>query len=96
MAGRRAYTARIQSLPARLPLSATALCSLYLEDAAGQTLAMPSNFQAYFFALSFKASGAQVDVSSSLTSVVMVEVDPTQLRRPEKLLNSLDVPRLGA
>ncbi|CAJ1373846.1 unnamed protein product [Effrenium voratum] len=60
VSARKAFAARIDAIPPRLPLSASAWCPLYLVDATGQTLTIASNFQ--------------VEPSSSLTSVATAEV----------------------
>ncbi|CAJ1430490.1 unnamed protein product [Effrenium voratum] len=59
VSARKAFAARIDAIPPRLPLSASAWCPLYLVDATGQTLTIASNFQ--------------VEPSSSLTSVATAE-----------------------
>lgn len=61
VSSRKVFAARMDSVPSRLPLSASAVCPLFLVDATGQILTLPSNFQ--------------VEASSSLTSVVTAEAE---------------------
>ncbi|CAE7657011.1 unnamed protein product [Symbiodinium sp. CCMP2456] len=67
---RKAFAARIDSVPSRLPLGSSALCPLYLVDANGQTMALPSNFQVDVFS-SHSALMAEVHRSSKGTSLYL-------------------------
>ncbi|CAE7558007.1 unnamed protein product [Symbiodinium sp. CCMP2592] len=67
---RKAFAARIDSVPSRLPIGSSALCPLYLVDANGQTMALPSNFQVDVFS-SHTALMSEVHRSSKGTSLYL-------------------------
>ncbi|CAE7203349.1 Nup210l [Symbiodinium natans] len=67
---RKVFAARLDAVPSRLPLGATALCPFFLVDAAGQTMTLPSNFQVEVLS-SHPVLMAEVHRSSRGTSIYL-------------------------